>query len=359
MVVAPLYIADLAPPGHKGLFGSFTQVMVNVGILITQALGLVWSRGQMWRFILAVGGAIGAVQAVAFLVGGMESPKYLAEKGRLSEARRVLRKIRGEGADIEEETKSWNISANSHEGNDEEESLLAGAAESSTRNQSNRNSDQKESLGALDVLRSPTTRPAVFAITMVMLAQQFTGINSIIMYGVRLLSSLLAANSAILNVAVSALNVIITASAAPLVDRLGRKTCILMSITGMGINSVLLAIGIMRAIPTLSAIAVVLFVASFGLGLGPVPFILASELVDANAVGAVQSWALAANWIATFVVAQFFPMLNEAMGKGQVYFVFAAMAVLFGGFVAWYVPESKGKSVDEVWGRRKGDGRVD
>ena len=99
----------------------------------------------------------------------------------------------------------------------------------------------------------------------------------------------------------------------------------------------------------------ILFVASFGLGLGPVPFILPSELVDASAVGSVQSWALAANWIATFVVAQFFPILNEKMGKGQVYFIFAGMAVFFGLFVAWFVPESSGKgSADEVWGRSKG-----
>lgn len=220
--------------------------------------------------------------------------------------------------------------------------------------------DKNDTLGAFDVLRIPSTRRAVIAITGVMLAQQLTGINSIIMYGVALLSNLLAANSALLNVAVSGINVLITAAAAPLVDKLGRKTCLLMSISGMGTSSVLLAFGIMRSIPILSAVAVLTFVASFGLGLGPVPFILASELVDANAVGAVQSWALAVNWTATFTVAQFFPMLNEAMGKGQVYFIFAATALILGAFVFWYVPESKGKkSADEVWGRVKGGGRED
>ena len=128
----------------------------------------------------------------------------------------------------------------------------------------------------------------------------------------------------------------------------------------MGINSVLLAIGIMRSIPLLSAIAVILFVSSFGLGLGPIPFILPSEFVDANAVGAVQSWALAFNWFATFCVAQFFPMLNESMGKGQVYFVFASLALFFFVFVSWFVPESKGKNTpDEVWGRTKSRARED
>lgn len=116
----------------------------------------------------------------------------------------------------------------------------------------------------------------------------------------------------------------------------------------------------MHSIKVLSAVAVILFVASFGLGLGPIPFILASELVGSEAVGAVQSWALAANWIATFIVAQFFPLLNARMAPGQVYFIFAAFAVLFGVFVGWYVPETKGKKdADEVWGRRKSVGLED
>jgi len=69
-------------------------------------------------------------------------------------------------------------------------------------------------------------------------------------------------------------------------------------------------------------------------------------------VAATQSWALAANWIATFAVAQFFPVVNEALGRGRVYFVFAGLAAGFAAFVGWWVPETRGRgSVDEVWGR--------
>jgi MFS family permease len=179
-----------------------------------------------------------------------------------------------------------------------------------------------------------------------------TGINSIVMYGVSLLADLLKSNSALLNILVSVLNIIVTLGCAPLADILGRKVCLLGSIAGMGTSSILLAIGIQQAIPILSAIAVLLFVASFGFGLGPVPFILSSELVGPEAVGATQSWALAANWIATFIVAQFFPLVNEKLGKGVVYFVFAGLAAFFFAFVAWWVPETKGKKdADEVWGR--------
>ncbi|KAK5697055.1 Bifunctional purine biosynthesis protein PurH [Elasticomyces elasticus] len=357
-VIVPIYISEISPPGQKGFFGSFTQV-----------LGLFLSKGQLWRIILGVGGGIAGLQFAGLLLGGAESPKWLAEHGRAGQAKRVLRRMRGHEADIDEEVEGWGLDT---EGDveDEEESLLEGHddAPSSSR-QANDSSATKDtahelkklgkSLGFLHVLQDPHTRPAVLAVAMIMVAQQLCGINSIVMYGVSLLSDLLEANAALLNVAVGVLNVLVTISAAPLVDKLGRKPCLLISITGMGINSILLAIGIMKAIPVLSCVAVLAFVASFGLGLGPVPFLLSSELVAAEAVGATQSWALASNWIATFVVAQFFPLVNEKLGKGQVYFIFAAFALLAGVLTYFFVPETAGKrDSDEVWGRSK-DGRQD
>lgn len=193
-----------------------------------------------------------------------------------------------------------------------------------------------------------------------MLAQQLTGINSIVMYSVSLLSEILPTTAALLTVAISALNVIITTACAPLSDKLGRKTCILLSIAGMGISSLMLALGIYYSIKILSAIATLTFVASFAVGLGPVPYILANELVGPEAVGATQSWALAANWIATFLVSQFFPMLNKKLGKGRVYYIFAAFAVVFAAFIAWWVPETKGKhGAEEVWGRKEARERVE
>ncbi|KAK5695422.1 Bifunctional purine biosynthesis protein PurH [Elasticomyces elasticus] len=369
-VIVPIYISEISPPGQKGFFGSFTQVSINFGILITQVLGLFLSKGQLWRIILGVGGGIAALQFAGLLLGGAESPKWLAEHGRAGQAKRVLRRMRGHEADIDEEVEGWGLDT-SDDVEDEEEELLAGhdeAPSSSSRQDNNNSSATKDtahdlkqlgkSLGFLHVLQDPHTRPAVLAVAMIMVAQQLCGINSIVMYGVSLLSDLLEANAALLNVAVGVLNVVVTISAAPLVDKLGRKPCLLISITGMGINSILLAIGIMKAIPVLSCVAVLLFVASFGLGLGPVPFLLSSELVAAEAVGATQSWALASNWIATFVVAQFFPLVNEKLGKGQVYFIFAGFAVLAGTLTWFFVPETAGKrDADEVWGRTKNGGR--
>jgi len=122
----------------------------------------------------------------------------------------------------------------------------------------------------------------------------------------------------------------------------------------MGINSFLLAMGLIHNIQKMVSIATLLFVASFALGLGPIPFILPSELVGPEAVGAAQSWALAASWVSTFVVAQFFPILNQALGSGNTFIVFAVLAAVFFTFITWWVPESKGKAnADEVWGRTR------
>lgn len=126
--------------------------------------------------------------------------------------------------------------------------------------------------------------------------------------------------------------------------------------------SLILALSLRLEFKLLSAISVLLFVAFFATGLGPVPFLIASELVGQEAVGATQSWCLAANYVATFIVAQFFPILNTFLngkfgGKGLVYFIFAGLAGLSFLFVAWRVPETKGKKdPDEVWGRSR---RVD
>lgn len=217
-------------------------------------------------------------------------------------------------------------------------------------------SNSEETLSIMQIFGHEDYKKAAIAVIMVMLAQQFSGINSIVMYGVSLLSGLLEANSALLNLAVSALNIVVTASCAPLADKLGRKACLLSSLVVMGTSSLLLAIGIIKAIPILSAVAVLLFVSGFALGLGPVPFILASELVGPDAVDATQSIALGANWIATFIVAQFFPLASAKL-HGKVYFIFAALSAFFFAFISWYVPETKGKkNADEVWGRER---RVD
>ena len=219
---------------------------------------------------------------------------------------------------------------------DEEQALL----QNENRGQSNPSASSttkdvsKSTVGILSVLAHPRHNRGVFAVMVLMAAQQLCGINSIIVYGVSLLSTLLTTSSKLLNVLVAVVNLAVTIAFSPLIDRLGRKICLIASVAGMGLSSLLLALGIAYGVNLLSAIMVITFVAFFGLGLGPIPFILSSELVSPEAQGAAQSWALAASWITTFLVTQFFPLINEQLGKGRVYYIFFGFAMATAAFVS-------------------------
>lgn len=113
-VVVPIYISEIAPPKEKGLFGALTQIMINVGILLAQLLGYFLSKGNLWRIILAVSGAIGILQSLGLWLVP-ESPKWLAEHRNPQRAREILRKIRGRAADLDEEVRCWNIDSSAED----------------------------------------------------------------------------------------------------------------------------------------------------------------------------------------------------------------------------------------------------
>lgn len=105
LVVGPIYISEIAPSGARGALGAGTQIMTNVGILISQVLGYFFSYNSMWRFVLGTAGAIGVLQLI-ILVFMSESPEWLASNGKLETARRTIKKIRG-GSTNPEETSKW------------------------------------------------------------------------------------------------------------------------------------------------------------------------------------------------------------------------------------------------------------
>jgi sugar porter (SP) family MFS transporter len=350
LVLVPLYIAEVAPPRERGLFGVMTQITINVGLLLTQTLGYFLDTGSQWRIVLGTGGVIALLQGIG-LCFIPESPAWIAANRDPQKALQLLQRIRGKGIDIDDEVQTWDIDIPGVE----TEGLLNQPEISSRRGSSTSKSSNKSvvHIGFFQVARDPLYRPAIIAVVGVMFAQQLCGINSVMMYSVSLLSPVFPTSSALLTIFISIVNLVATILGAPLADRLGRKVCLLLSISGMGISSLALALSLLFGVQVLTAVAVLSFVAFFAVGLGPIPFMLASELVGQEAKGATQSWALAANWIFTFCVAQFFPIINEALGgRGWVYFIFAGLALFSGIFVTFRVPETKGKKdADEVWGR--------
>ena len=290
-------------------FSTGTQIMANPGILITQLLGLFWSTGRLWRVILATGGVIALVKAWILPLAGQESPKYLADNGKPTghivapEATRTRCGYRCRSHGMRPQPTESRSRARgpagfrrhatpsrpaTHLGKHDESG--AGSASISDAVQAAKKPTidplaKKPTLGPLAALRHPDTAPAVFAVTMIMLAQQLTGINSIFMYGVGLLSVQLGAHSTLLIAGVSNLNFLITATAAPRPDCLGRKPCLLLSISGMGASSLALALAIPRSLSALSGVAALAFVVSLTLGLGSIPSMLVSELVAPDCHG--------------------------------------------------------------------------
>lgn len=358
-VIVPLYISEIAPPSERGIFGAMTQVSINVGILATQTFGYLLGYEGVWRWVFAIGVLFATIQALGLVVVP-ESPAWLAARGQSTRARKTLQRIRGRHADISSEMEGWNKDDEDEEPAAEEARLLAQPGEVPAVGASvppALGTNQGTHLGFFDVARDPLYRPAIIACVGIMIAQQFCGINSIVMYSVSLLADLLPFSSALLTIAVSFVNLAMTLACSPLPDRIGRKRCLLISIAGQGTSALVLALSIIFGVKVVSALAVVFFVGFFAVGLGPVPFIMASELVGQEAVGATQSWCLASNYTATFVVVQFFPLVNKWLnaalgGAGWVYLIFAGCAAASAVFVAWRVPETLGKKdLDEVWGR--------
>lgn len=367
VVVVPIYISEVAPPSERGLFGFLTQIMTNLGILFTQILGYYLSSAMLWRLILAVGGAIALVLLIS-LVFVPESPAWTAANRDPHQAMRVLQRIRGRHIDISEEVQSLDVTIRSSSPTPHLSEATVGLLDPEDRPSSRgsksslKSSHSSTHVGFFAVASSPLYSRAILAVVGIMLIQQLTGINSVMMYSVSLLSDIFPSTSALLTIVISIVNLLTTIAASPLPDTLGRKKSLLVSCAGLGLASLGLGFSLLFSMKWLSAASVILFVAFFAMGLGPIPFLIASEFVGTEAKGATQSWCLATNWIGTYVVAQFFPILNNAIneklgGSGYMFFVFAAFAAVGVVFIGKYVPETKGKrDADEVWGRTR---RVD
>jgi hypothetical protein len=194
---------------------------------------------------------------------------------------------------------------------DAEEALLASALASDSIPSAMANGTTiKETHNKLTVwqfMRSPAYKPMLRAVLIVMLAQQLSGINVVIFYSTSILDDILPSSSALISLIISLVNLSTTLPAASLIERSGRKALLLWSICMMGISSLFLGLGIIYSWRLISVISSLSFVAAFSVGLGPIPFLIISEFVDAEGVSAGQSFGLVTNWMATFCVVPFLP----------------------------------------------------
>ena len=334
-LVVPLYIAEIAPPETRGSLVSLNQLMITIGILLSYIVGVAFTPIEGWRWMFAV-----AVIPALILGIGMftlpESPRWLVKNGMLDKARSVLLLSRVE-ADVETEMRQM----------EEIERIERQQAEVSYKE-----------------LLAPWIRPALIVGVGLAIFQQITGINTVIYYAPTILEKVgFSAGGAIAATAlgVGVVNVGFTILAVYIVDRVGRRPLLLIGLIGMVVSLGLLGAvfsggATSGAAGLLATICLALYIASFAISLGPIFWLMISEIYPLNLRGSAMSIAALCNWGSNFIVALIFPVLLATFGGAGSFWLFAAIGVVAWIFVYFMVPETKGRSLEEIEAELRGTG---
>jgi sugar porter (SP) family MFS transporter len=322
-MVVPLYIGEVVPPRVRGAMVSFNQLAITSGILASYLIDYGLASSQNWRLMFG----LAAIPAILMFTGMLfqhESPHWLVAHGREDEAREVLRRVRDEG------------------GIDAE---IAEVRELSARQS-----------GFREVL-DPAVRHVMVIGVALAVFQQVTGINTIIYYAPTLLSAAGLGNSAALlaNVVNGAVNVAMTIVAIRLLDRAGRRPLLLGGTAGMAAGMIVVAltfaIGGSQLHGGAAYIAIaglLIYTGSFAIGLGPVFWLLISEIYPVQIRGQAMSVATMANWGANFVVTISFLTLLSAIGNAGTFFLFAGLSIVALTYFQRQVPETKNRSLQDI-----------
>jgi sugar porter (SP) family MFS transporter len=332
--VSPLYISEVSPPRVRGGLVSFNQLAIVSGILLAYIVNYAFQGfTDQWRWMLGVAAIPGAVLAIGMLTVP-RTPRWLMLRGHDGEARSVLERLRegDEDADVDAEVR------------DIEEA------------------NEKERGATVRRLVKPALRPMLAVGIVLAIAQQFVGVNTVIYYAPTILSDTGMGNSAALagTLIVGVTNLVFTIVAVALLDKVGRRALLLTGTVGLLLG--LLVLGVYFSSSTLQhdygwlALAgLVLFMASFAIGLGPVFWLMISEIFPVGVRSKAMSVCTIANWGANFLVAQTFLTLSGAISRQGVFFLYAGLAVLSLAFFALRVPETKGKSLEDIQADLGGD----
>jgi sugar porter (SP) family MFS transporter len=320
--IVPLYIGEVVPPRVRGGLVSLNQLAVTAGILVSYLIDYGLSDSGNWRLMFG----LAVIPAAALFVGMLfqkESPHWLIRQGREDEARQVLRRVRDE-SDIDAEIREV------------------------------REVSQRE--GSYRDLISPRVRPLLLVGVLLAVFQQITGINTVIYYAPTLLQGAGLGNNAALlaNVVNGAVNVGMTIVAIWLLDKVGRRPLLLSGTAGMAVGMIIVALSFLGGSQlhgTLAIVAIIgllVYTGSFAIGLGPVFWLLIAEIYPLRIRGAAMSVASMANWAANFVVTVSFLTLLSAISGVGVFFLFGFLTLVALAYFWRKVPETKGRSLQEI-----------
>jgi SP family galactose:H+ symporter-like MFS transporter len=321
----PVYISEVSPADARGWQVSLFQLAITVGILLAYIVDYAFAAIQGWRWMFGL-----AVVPAAIFGAGMlflpESPRWLLRRGQGDKARAMLRRIRG----------TSNVDAELQE-------IELGLT-------------RAEEHGRLSDLFAVSLRPALIVGIGLAVFQQVTGINTVIYYAPLIIQSagISSASGAILATAgIGVVNVLMTIVAMRLIDRMGRRPLLLIGIGGMVITLGILGLsfymaGKSSALIWLAVISMMVYVASFAISLGPIFWLLISEIYPLKIRSSGEGLAAAFNWGANLLVSLTFLTLLELLGRPWTFWVYGLFAVMSWIFSYYYVPETKGKTLEEI-----------
>ncbi len=331
-MASPIYIAEAAPARIRGRMVSVNQFAIIGGMLVTYFVnyavahhgGEAWNVTTGWRWMFGLGAAPAAL-FLALLMWAPESPRWLIRQNRTGEALEILRRVDG-AAYAEQELKVIRETI-AQEG------------------------------GSLRQLFQPGMRQALGLGVALAILQQVTGINVFLYYAPEIFKQLGSNTDAALlqTVVVGAVNLLFTVIAIWTVDRLGRRPLMIIGSVGMGVS--LLAIGLAAQAQAVAAWVLVFilgYIACFALSVGPVTWVILSEIFPTSIRGRALSLATFCLWVADFAVTQTFPMMDEAPAlvakfhHAFPFYLYAAMCAVLALVVTRWTPETKGRTLEEI-----------
>ena len=320
-VLSPMYVAEVAPPKNRGMLVAIYQLAIVLGILCSYTINYgLHNIDNNWRWMFATG----IVPSVLFFVGLFfipESPRWLFKAGRRTESLEVLTRIGGESlakAEIVEIAES-----------------LKG--DSTTV--------------SISELFRPSSRKVMIVGFFLAVLVQISGINTIVDYAPKiLLAAGVEINNALLQTSlVGLINFIFTFVAILFIDKIGRRSLYLIGSMGMVITLLMLALSFYFKIEGIfTLICILSFIAFFASCIGPVFWTLVSEIFPNRIRGKALAFASFTQWIFNFLVVLLFPHFLASIGGAKTFLFLAVMSLLQWLFTYFYVPETKGKSLEEI-----------